>query len=61
MGYSDIDEPKVLGDIAEKEENNVENGNLHEEKEVTQVLNYNKNLKGLFIKGFLIIKIILLY
>lgn len=37
MGYSDIDESKVLGDIAEKEENSVENGNIHEEKEVTQV------------------------
>ncbi|KAL5236405.1 hypothetical protein ACI65C_003815 [Semiaphis heraclei] len=37
LGYSDIDESKVLGDIAEKEENNVENGNIHEEKEVTQV------------------------
>jgi len=37
LGYSDIDESKVLGDIAEKEENNVENGNIHEEKEVKQV------------------------
>jgi len=37
LGYSDIDEPKVLGDIAEKEENSVENGNILEEKEVTQV------------------------
>jgi len=37
LGYSDIDESKVLGDIAEKEENNVGNGNIHEEKEVKQV------------------------
>lgn len=37
LGYSDIDESKVLGDIADKEENNVGNGNIHEEKEVKQV------------------------
>lgn len=33
---SDIDESKVLGDIAEKEQHNIGNG-IHEEKEVKQV------------------------
>lgn len=37
FGDSDIDESKVLGDIAEKEENNVGNGINHEETEVKQV------------------------
>lgn len=34
---SDIEDSKVLGDIAEKEENNIENGINHKEKEVKQV------------------------
>jgi len=38
FGDSDIDESKVLGDIAEKEESNVGNGIIHEEKEVKQVV-----------------------
>lgn len=36
FGDSDIDESKVLGDIAEKEEN-VGNGIIHEENQVQQV------------------------
>lgn len=36
---SDIEDSKVLGDIAEKEEINVGNGINHEEKEVKQVFN----------------------
>lgn len=34
---SDIEDSKVLSDIAEKEENNVGNGINHEEEEVKQV------------------------
>ncbi|VVC36349.1 SAP domain [Cinara cedri] len=39
---SDIDESKVLGDIAEKEDHNVGNGIIHEEKEVKQVIQPKK-------------------
>jgi hypothetical protein len=37
FGDSDIDDSKVLEDSAEKEEINVGNGIIHEEKEVQQV------------------------
>lgn len=38
FGDSDIDDSKVLGDIAEKEDNNVGNGIIHDEKEIKQVI-----------------------
>lgn len=38
FGDSDIDESKVLGEIAEKDENSVGNGVIHEENVPQQVL-----------------------
>jgi len=37
FGDSDIEDSKVLGEIAEKDDNSVGNGIIHEEKEVKQV------------------------
>jgi len=44
FGDSDIEDSKVLGDIADKEDNSVGNGIIHDEKEVKQVIQQPKKV-----------------